>query len=84
MLTADRIRPIVTMTGSHQRTCCVFNALCIDGGQFFRQYDSFNQYTFLEYLTGVQKRFEATEHGKLEAAAGLLNEQDQMDCFKVK
>jgi hypothetical protein len=37
MWTADRMRPIVTMTGSHQRTC-VFGALCIDGRQFFRQY----------------------------------------------
>lgn len=34
MWTADKIRPIVTMTGSHQRTC-VFGALCIDGRQFF-------------------------------------------------
>ena len=39
MWTADRIRPIVTMTGSHQRTC-VFGALCIDGRQFFRQYNT--------------------------------------------
>jgi hypothetical protein len=34
MWTADKIRPIVTMPGSHQRTC-VFGALCIDGRQFF-------------------------------------------------
>jgi hypothetical protein len=56
MWTADRIRPIVTMTGSHQRTC-VFGALCIDGRQLFRQYDFFNQYTFLHYLIQVQKKF---------------------------
>ena len=56
MWTADKIRPIVTMTGSHQRTC-VFGALCIDGRQFFRQYESFNQYTFLDYLIQMQKRF---------------------------
>jgi transposase len=54
--TADRIRPIVTITGSHQRTC-VFGALCIDGRQFFRQYESFNQYTFLDYLIQMQRRF---------------------------
>lgn len=53
MWTADRIRPIVTMTGSHQRTC-VFGTLCINGRQFFRQYESFNQYTFLDYLKQVQ------------------------------
>ncbi len=48
------------MTGSHQKTC-VFGALCIDGGrrrrQFFRQYDSFNQYTFLHYIKHMQNRF---------------------------
>ena len=54
--TIDRIRPIVTITGSHQRTC-VFGALCIDGRQFFRQYESFNQYTFLDYLIQMQRRF---------------------------
>ena len=56
MWTADRIRPIVTITGSHQRTC-VFGALCIDGRQTLCQYDFFNQYTFLHYLVQVQKKF---------------------------
>jgi transposase len=56
MWTADRVRPVVTMTGSHQRTC-VFGTLCIDRRQFFRQYESFNQYTFLDYLKQVQKKF---------------------------
>jgi transposase len=56
MWTADRIRPVVTMTGSHRKTC-VFGTLCIDGRQFFRQYDSFNQYAFLDYLKQVQKKF---------------------------
>ena len=45
------------MTGSHQRTC-VFGALRIDGRQFFRQYEEyFNQYTFLDYLIQMQKKF---------------------------
>jgi transposase len=57
MWTAHGIRPIVTMTGSHQRRTCVYGALCIDGRQFFRQYDSFNQYTFLDYIIQMQKRF---------------------------
>lgn len=56
MWTADRIIPIVSMTGSHQKTC-VFGTLCMDGRQFFRQYDSFNQYTFLDYLIQMQKNF---------------------------
>lgn len=56
MWTANRVRPVVTMTGSHQRTC-VFGTLCIDGTQLFRQYESFNQYTFLDYLKQVKKKF---------------------------
>lgn len=40
-------RPIVVTTGSHQKVC-VFGTLTIDGRQLFRQYDVFNQYTFLK------------------------------------
>jgi DDE superfamily endonuclease len=29
----------------------------LDGRQFFRQYESFNQYIFLVYLIQMQKRF---------------------------
>ena len=43
------IRPIVTLTGSHQRTC-VFGTLTREGNQLFRQYEVFNQDTFLDYL----------------------------------
>ena len=50
------MRPIVVTTGSHQKTC-VFGTLCIDGRQFFRQYNTFNQYTFLEYLKELQSKF---------------------------
>ena len=56
MWTAHRVRPIVTMTGSHQRSC-VFGTLSMNGRQFFRQYESFNQYTFLDYLIQMQKKF---------------------------
>ena len=56
MWTADKIRRIVTMTGSHQRTC-VFGALCIDGRQFFRQYSVFNQKTYLKYLKELRRKF---------------------------
>ena len=49
------MRPIVTMTGSHQKTC-VFGTLTMEGKQLFRQYDVFNQYTFLDYLKQVKKR----------------------------
>ena len=49
------VRPVVTMTGSHQRTC-VFGTLTMEGKQLFRQYDVFNKDTFLDYLKQVRKR----------------------------
>ena len=42
------------MTGSHQRTC-LFVTLTMKGKQLFRQYDVFNQDTFLDYLKQVRK-----------------------------
>ena len=49
------LRPVVTVTGSHQRTC-VFGNLTINGMQLFRQYDKFNQDTFLDYLKQIKKK----------------------------
>ena len=54
MWTLQGVRPVVTITGSHQKTH-VFGTLTIDGKQLFRQYDTFNQHTFLEYLKEIQK-----------------------------
>ena len=49
------IRPsVVTVTGSHQRTC-VFGTLTMEGKQLFRQYDVFNQNTFHDYLKQIKK-----------------------------
>ena len=56
MWTPKGKRPIVLTSGSHQKTC-VFGALCIDGQQFFRQYSTFNQDTFLQYLKELQRKF---------------------------
>ena len=56
MWTPEGTRPIVTVTGSHQRTC-VLGTITIDGKQFFRQYDVFNQYAFLKYLKELQRKF---------------------------
>jgi hypothetical protein len=56
MWTPEGKRPIVTVTGSHQKTC-VFGTITIDGKQLFRQYDLFNQYVFLKYLKELQKNF---------------------------
>jgi transposase len=49
-------RPIVVTTGSHQKTC-VFGVLSIDGRQLFRRYDTFDRYTFLDYLKKLQNKF---------------------------
>ncbi len=52
----EGVRPIVTSTGSHQKTC-VFGTLTLDGKkQLFRQYDLFNQDTFIDYLKQIKKR----------------------------
>jgi transposase len=50
-------RPIVTITGSHQKTC-VFGTLTIDGKQLlFRQYKTFDQYSFISYLRELKRKF---------------------------
>ena len=56
MWTPEGKRPIVTVTGSHQKTC-VFGVLSIDGRQLFRRYDTFDRYTFLDYLKKLQNKF---------------------------
>jgi transposase len=49
-------RPIVTVTGSHQKTC-IFGTLTIDGKQLFRQYKTFDQHTFISYLQELKRKF---------------------------
>jgi transposase len=56
MWTRKGMRPVVTITGSHQKTC-VFGVLSINGIQFFRQYSTFDQDTFLQYLKELQRKF---------------------------
>jgi hypothetical protein len=56
MWTTEGKRPIMTVTGSHYKTC-IFGTITIDGKQFFRQYDVFNQYAFLKYLMELQRKF---------------------------
>lgn len=51
------VRPVCLVTGSHQRTC-VFGALNLDGKQIFRQYDAFNEDTFLDFLKKVHRKFD--------------------------
>lgn len=56
MWTRKGMRPVVTITGSHQKTC-VFGVLSINGIQLFRQYSTFDQDTFLQYLKELQRKF---------------------------
>lgn len=56
MWTKKGTRPVVTVTGSHQKTI-VFGALSHDGRQCFRQYDSFDQHAFLDFLKHLKRRF---------------------------
>jgi len=49
-------RPIVTVTGSHQKTC-IFGTLTINGKQLFRQYKTFDQHSFISYLQELKRKF---------------------------
>ena len=42
--------------GSHKKTC-VFGAITLDGRQLFRQYDTFDQYSFISYLRELKAKF---------------------------
>ncbi len=46
MWTPEGKRPIVIATGWHKKTC-VFGTITFDGRQLFRQYDTFDQYSFI-------------------------------------
>jgi len=56
MWTPEGIRPIVVTTGSHQKTY-VFGTITLDGRQLFRQYETFDQYSFISYLGQLKRRF---------------------------
>jgi hypothetical protein len=50
-------RPIVTVTGSHEKTI-VYGALSLDGSkQLFRQDDKFDSQSFIKYLRQVKEKF---------------------------
>jgi transposase len=56
MWTPTGIRPIIVTTGSHQKTC-VFGTITLDGQQLFRQYKTFDQYSFISYLGELKRKF---------------------------
>ena len=56
MWTPEGKRPIVVTTGSHKKTC-VFGTITFDGRQLFRQYDTFDQYSFISYLRELKGKF---------------------------
>ncbi len=50
-------RPVVRITGSHQESV-LFGATSLEGKQqLFRQYDSFDENTFLDYLKQIHRKF---------------------------
>jgi transposase len=52
---AEGMHPVVTITGSHQKTC-VFGVLSINGIQFFRQYSTFDQDRYVPAVSeGIAK-----------------------------
>lgn len=89
MWTPQGVRPTVTITGSHQKTC-VFGTFSIDGRQLFRQYPVFNQDTFLSYLKEILGKFRrlilfidrAVQHYRSVKVRQYL--QDNSDRIKVE
>jgi len=83
------IRPVVTITGSHQKTY-VFGTLTIDCKQFFRQYHAFNENIFLDYLKKLQKKIgkiillmdRATQHYRSRKVRTYLEENK--DVIRVE
>ena len=58
MWTPEGKRSIVTVTGSHQKTCVFGTLLTIHGKQLlFRQYKTFDQHSFISYLQELKRRF---------------------------
>ena len=55
MWTPEGKRPIVVTTGSHQKTC-VFGTITLDGRQLFRQYKTFDQYSFIHFVSWRTKK----------------------------
>jgi transposase len=56
MWTPTGKRPIVVTTGSLQKTR-VFGTITLDGRQLFRQYKTFDQYSFISYLGELKRKF---------------------------
>jgi transposase len=57
MWTAEGVRPVVMSTGSHQKTCVFGTLTIIDDKQLFRQYKTFDQYSFISYLRELKRKF---------------------------
>jgi hypothetical protein len=49
-------RPVVRITGSHQESV-LFGSISLEGKQLFRQYDWFDENTFLVYLKQIHRKF---------------------------
>ena len=78
----EDMRPVAHVTGSHAHST-VFGALSIDGRQLFRQYDNFDEDTFLDYLKKLHAKFpkcylfldKAPPHYKLRKVQDCFNER---------
>lgn len=56
MWAAAGIRPVRIVSGSHFKTV-VFGAVSVDGTQFFRQYETFDGLSFLDFLKKLHRKF---------------------------
>ena len=50
-------RPVVRITGSHQESQFYLVPQVLEGKQLLRQYDWFDENTFLDYLKQIHRKF---------------------------
>ena len=50
-------RPVVRINGSHQESVLFGATSLVEGKQLFRQYDWFDENTFLDYLKQIHRKF---------------------------
>ncbi|MGA9169941.1 MAG: transposase [Nitrososphaeraceae archaeon] len=78
-------RPVIKVTGSHKHSC-LFGAISLEGDQLFRQYDSFDEDTFYDYLKEIHYKFpkcylfmdKATPHYKSQKIRSYLEKHKDM------
>src|SRR3954471_18616228 len=71
----EKKRPIVRVTAGSHKHSCIFGAICLGGKQLFRQYDKFNDDTFIEHLKKIHANFPRCYLFIYKALPRILNQR---------